>query len=444
MCPARVILIAATLLASLLTIGAVRPGCPENLDQLARQVTADDAVIRTNAVRTLRAAGPAGLAALCRANAAIIEKGPQPQGGPDTADNPAPVWQRLTSALDQVGMARDTYAAQLFWYTDLDQAKAAARAANKPILSLRLLGNLDEEYSCANSRYFRSALYANKALSAYLRDGYILHWQTVRSAPRITIDFGDGRKLERTITGNSIHYILDPDGNVIDALPGLYGPQAFLRHLQEAAPAAGRPTNPENRVAYAHQAAQRLGVAWTHDLDVLGIAIPAEVKARADAAAAPAAVQAAPVAMSKLGGERKLLAQLFPASQIQAITDAAGWSKLAALHREDACLDAASLRLMCQKSPLLRAQSAEPSSSGMVSAFADSMALDTVRNEYLLRRTILDWLARDGGQTQLDGLNRRIYAELFLTPDSDPWLGLLPRDTYTALENDGVCAPRCR
>src|SRR5262249_49221432 len=163
---------------------AVRAGCPESLEQLARQVTSDDAVVRTHAVRALRAAGPAGLSALCRENASVIQKGPQPKGGPDTADNPGAVWERLAYALDRVGMPRDTYAAQLFWSTDRHQAKAAAKATGKPILSLRLLGNLDEEYSCANSRYFRTALYANKSLSAYLRDNYILHWESVRRAPR--------------------------------------------------------------------------------------------------------------------------------------------------------------------------------------------------------------------------------------------------------------------
>jgi hypothetical protein len=49
--------------------------------------------------------------------------------------------------------------------------------------------------------------------------------------PKVTIDFGDGRKLERTVTGNSAHYILTPDGEVVDCLPGLYGPQAFLNKL---------------------------------------------------------------------------------------------------------------------------------------------------------------------------------------------------------------------
>jgi hypothetical protein len=40
----------------------------------------------------------------------------------------------------------------------------------------------------------------------------------------------------------------------------------------------------------------------------------------------------------------------------------------------------------------------------------------------------------------LDALNERVYTELFLTPSSDPWLGLMPADTYTALERGGVVA----
>lgn len=139
----------------------------------------------------------------------------------------------VKTALDQLCQQRDCYASQLYWYTDLEQAKAAAKITGKPILSLRLLGRLDTELSCANSRFFRVALYPNAAISQTLRKDFILHWQTVRPAPKITIDFGDGRKLERTITGNSIHYILDSDGRPLDAIPGLYGPQAFLKQLQQ-------------------------------------------------------------------------------------------------------------------------------------------------------------------------------------------------------------------
>ena len=44
---------------------------------------------------------------------------------------------------------------------------------------LRLLGRLDDELSCANSRFFRTALDANAEVSAYLREHYVLtlqHW----------------------------------------------------------------------------------------------------------------------------------------------------------------------------------------------------------------------------------------------------------------------------
>jgi hypothetical protein len=85
----------------------------------------------------------------------------------------------------------------------------------------------------------------------------------------------------------------------------------------------------------------------------------------------------------------------------------------------------------------------------MVRRFEDSIALDTVRNEYLLHRRIherfagIDWRY---GQDQpeianLEALNEWVYAELFLTPSADPWLGLAPRDVYTALDNDGRTEP---
>jgi hypothetical protein len=64
--------------------------------------------------------------------------------------------------------------------------------------------------------------------------------------------------------------------------------------------------------------------------------------------------------------------------------------------------------------------------------------MDTVRNQYDFRTQILSWL----GQTPniaLETLNTRVYSELFLTPRSDPWLGLKSDDVYSALPGDG-CA----
>jgi hypothetical protein len=133
-----------------------------------------------------------------------------------------------------VAKQRDAYASGLYWHTDLEAAKVVAKATGKRILSLRLLGNLNEDFSCANSRFFRTALYANKEVSAYLRQNYVLHWKSVRPVPKLTIDMGDGRKIERTITGNSIHYVLNADGVVLDAVPGLYGPSTFVNTLRKS------------------------------------------------------------------------------------------------------------------------------------------------------------------------------------------------------------------
>src|ERR1044071_8112199 len=145
-----------------------------------------------------------------------------------------PQWLRIATALDTVAQQKNSYLAGLYWHTDLESAKKASAESGKPILSLRLLGKLTDELSCANSRFFRTVLYANAEVASVLRDRFVLHWQSVRPAPVITIDFGDGRKIERTITGNSIHYVLDAAGQPIEALPGLYGPQAFLRRLADA------------------------------------------------------------------------------------------------------------------------------------------------------------------------------------------------------------------
>ena len=72
-------------------------------------------------------------------------------------------WSRIDDALNFVAQQKDAWSqgAPLFWFNNIEAAKAAAKKAEKPILSLRLLGKLTDEFSCANSRFFRAALYAN-------------------------------------------------------------------------------------------------------------------------------------------------------------------------------------------------------------------------------------------------------------------------------------------
>jgi hypothetical protein len=326
-------------------------------------------------------------------------------------------WKRLAAAFDAVGKQKDCYASHLYWYTDFEQAKAAAKASGKPILSLRLLGNLDDEFSCANSRFFRTVLYANEEVSKALRERFILHWKSVRPVPKVTIDFGDGRKLERTITGNSIHYILDAEGRVVDALPGLYGPKAFLRGLTNAEETASKLAKLD--------ASRREIVLREYHKERLG-----QLTAGRDADLAKLSIPASSIEMDRLDSAGRSEA----------------WPRIAQLHADDARLDSSSRSLMRSKAVSARDAARVAMSKTRVEdpmlkvlvPFERSVAEDTVRNEYVLHAKLHEWLAGGSGSMAVDALNEKVYAELFLTPSSDPWLGLVPSDSYAALPNGGI------
>lgn len=375
---------------------------------------------------------------------------------------------RVEALMDQVGKQKYCSRSRLFWHTDLEAAKAAAKASGKPILSLRMLGNLDEEFSCANSRFFRTTLYANAEISAALRANYVLHWKSVRPVPKVTIDFGDGRKLERTLTGNSIHYILTPDGEVVDALPGLYGPKAFLQKITDGAMLAKNVANlpAEERnatlVKYHRSRFDAIGGEFARDLAKVGEESSSLVAAEPvvpqpqprtfkqtnqTAPTRTPAVAAGMLAGNKYVVERSLVKAAVPASATpEKLDDEETWRKIAALHAEEAQLDQASRDLIRSENPTavvagrlaITKRVVEDPLVRLVRSLEGSIALDTVRNEYQLHRRIHGWLADGAYRPDVEALNSRVYAEVFLTPDRDPWLGLAPADAYTALPNGGV------
>jgi hypothetical protein len=127
------------------------------------------------------------------------------------------------------------------------------------------------------------------------------------------------------------------------------------------------------------------------------------------------------------------------------------WTKLATVHAEEARLDQSSRELMRRKTPdafaagrlAITKVKVEDPLLRAARQFERSMAEDTVRNEYLFHTKIDAWFAEAIPQTrELNILNDKIYAELFLTPPSDPWLGLKPNDVYSAIEGDGIVASK--
>lgn len=398
----------------------------DRLQSLASAAINPDSARAADAIRQLRASGQPGLDALLATHASTIA---MMRSGTVRLEDPAAA--RIRAACDAVAKQRDAFASGLFWHTSLQDAEAAARTSGRPILSLRLLGNLDEELSCANSRFFRTTLYANGAVAQLLRERFVLHWQSVRPVPRMSVDFGDGRRIERTVTGNSIHYILDADGAVIDALPGLRGAESFASSLRAALEIAqkGRGLSAADRTqlyADAHRLAlTTLEARWNADLAKLGI----------DA-----------LTFSVVHNGFSDVCDSSGASASPSQTDEV-WRKIAELHRSETRLDPSSRALLRAKNPTaeeagVRSLSKHVVESPLLRAMRNlesSIALDSVRNEFLMHARIHQWLVAnpDAGR-DLEKLNRRVYAELFLTPDTDPWLGMAPADILSALDNDGL------
>jgi len=61
-----------------------------------------------------------------------------------------------------------------------------------------------------------------------------------------------------------------------------------------------------------------------------------------------------------------------------------------------------------------------------------------VRNECLLHARLHECSWTGAARRRSTPLNRKIYAELFLTPDSGPWLGLAPADVVFPRLNGGA------
>jgi hypothetical protein len=394
------------------------------LASLAAQALAADPAAGAGDIRAavarLRRAGPPAVEAVLAAQ----------------RERPAPE-RRFRDLLDQVCAQRGCAASRLFWYTDLEGAKAEARRTGRPILSLRLLGRLDEDLSCANSRFFRTVLYADPEVSRALRERFVLHWSSERPVPKVTIDFGDGRALKGTLTGNSIHYVLDSRGRLIDGLPGLYGPGAFLRLLATAGREAERlAALPDRRFAveaalFHQRALRRIEAALSSDLAAFGMQRKlAELPApKVPAGATPTAYQAAPNAASKSAGETVTLSAISVAGRQQEL-EGIDWEPVVELHREDWGLRPASLAELRR----LHGTGDEGQLDRVARGFEKLVGLDTVRNEYVLHAVLHRWLSlAEGRVPNLAGFNDKVYDELFLTPRADPWLGLSSPETFMAL-----------
>jgi hypothetical protein len=373
--------------------------------------------------------------------------------------------EKLAARIDAIAHQKYATVSRMYWHVDLASAKAAARQQGRPILHLRMLGSLEEDLSCANSRLFRATLYANQDLSRFLRERFVLYWSSERPVPRVTIDYGDGRILERTTTGNSAHYVLDEDGHVLDVLPGLYAAVAFRRELEGSLALAGDGRGKSERdraglIADYHRqrasAAQRdwerlAGVRWVSGLRQGG-------NETSLAAAQRATITKAAIELRDLRVFAKGMApESIPDDQIEAWSTAGRLLYSAGNAKEppaqgrstpsrDGVLDDSSralvVRLHNAASPELRAS--DKDLRAIMARLDQTILADTALNQLRLRPQISREIVRAEGRIDFSTLNAWIYARVFRTPREDAWLGLLQRDTFTGLPGDGVVVRSAR
>ncbi|MEO8706273.1 MAG: hypothetical protein ABI867_39955 [Kofleriaceae bacterium] len=383
---------------------------------------------------SLRADGPSALTALL----ARFDRLP-----------PGAERDQLEREIDRVAGQRYATVSRLYWYTDLAQAEAAAQAAKRPILALRMLGRLDEDLSCANSRLFRATLYANADVSKFLRENFVLYWSSERPVPKVTIDYGDGRKIESTTTGNSAHYVLDADGHVLDVLPGLYAPIAFKAELTNSLALARsvRGVSEAKRLAiverYHHSLLAEQQAAWKRVARTPYILGSRQLSGMSSIAKAQA------VTMSKARIELPTLRYVgLDAGQPP---DAAMWAAVGQVLYGIGDLkgprqprppvpvtDARSRALIAQ----LHGAATADELAQLIERLEHHLVADTALNQLQLRAQTSALIVADTSRmTVFETLNAEIYDSVFHTPKTDRWLGLLPRTDFTGVPNDGVVKP---
>lgn len=443
---AKLMLIASLLFVPIVLMAIHSGGNSQNL---ALKALSPSSSSGEKAIAELRAMGPKGMDIFLSAHANDFKN-------PKQAN-----LKQLHRSLDLIAGQKDAYYSRLYWYDDLEKAKSEALVQEKPILSLRMLGNLTEDLSCANSRLFRTTLYANQTVANYLRENYILHWSSERPVPIVTVDYGNGRTLKRTLTGNSIHYVLSPEGKPLEAIPGLYTPKEFLNRLKDAkglftSIKDQNETNARNLVINFHKS-QRKNLALLASGKNIEVAPPPFIdpvllsalepqfmaigKGRVETPLLleikefnPADLKQTPKKLN----EKNRGPSLDPWENIKGekVNGTNPWFELVKERNIIMEFDSSSRSLILKKNPV---KYADPTAFETdLNALMESTPVETIRNEIMLHLQLHDWFILNDYQEAFTDLNTKVYDELFLTPRSDKWLGLLPADVFSGIDDDGI------
>ncbi len=76
-------------------------------------------------------------------------------------------------------------------------------------------------------------LFSNDQIAQFINGSFEATWENVREVPIVTIDFGGGHVVNRTLNGNIATYLCTSSGDILDVLPGIYEPVTYRSALEE-------------------------------------------------------------------------------------------------------------------------------------------------------------------------------------------------------------------
>jgi hypothetical protein len=76
-------------------------------------------------------------------------------------------------------------------------------------------------------------LFSQPELATFLSESFECAWESVRPVPRVSIDFGNGHRLERTLRGNIATYLCTSAGETFDLLAGLVDAAEYRARLAQ-------------------------------------------------------------------------------------------------------------------------------------------------------------------------------------------------------------------
>jgi hypothetical protein len=215
-------------------------------------------------------------------------------------------------------------------------------------------------------------LFSRTEIASFIQKSFEPAWVSVRPVPIVRIDFGNGNTLTRTLHGNIATCVCTADGQVLDILPGVYEPSAYLEALEQLRllPQYVRaPAGREERIKEYHRtqadALRQNGMAGKL-VDV------SKMSKAAVESAVKLVLKPGPTPSKRPAGDRA------PAAKFDSPEDVAGWAPLAE---------------------------------------------DTRVNETQRRRQIHELLA-NAGLVRPETVMPRIYKEVLHADLDDPYLGL--------------------